>query len=257
MGPLLLGLLVLGLGYLAIRVFTATDPKVLMKALRYSGAIVLGFAALGALAMERFGIGMLLGSMAYGLFAGGRILPIRWPYGGGRMPGGDNGGGSPRSDGVSRVRTEWVELELNHNNGEMAGTILNGEHAGKALNDLPRTVLAAFYADAASADTQTARLLEAYLDRRFGPEWRTAAGQGKHRNGDGAGAGRSGQREQNGRQSGMSRTEALRVLGLQEGAGPDAIRAAHRRLMQQYHPDRGGSDYLAAKINEAKDVLAG
>ncbi len=53
----------------------------------------------------------------------------------------------------------------------------------------------------------------------------------------------------------MSRAEALRVLGLQEGASEDDIRAAHRKLILQNHPDKGGSDYLASKINEAKDTL--
>lgn len=73
--------------------------------------------------------------------------------------------------------------------------------------------------------------------------------------GDGA-AGPSGGRAP--RASGkMSRAEALKVLGLGEGATEDDIRAAHRRLILQTHPDRGGSDYLAAKINEAKDVLLG
>src|SRR5665213_1671950 len=55
----------------------------------------------------------------------------------------------------------------------------------------------------------------------------------------------------------MSRAEALKVLGLDEGASEDDIRAAHRRLILQNHPDKGGSDYLASKINEAKDVLLG
>jgi len=53
----------------------------------------------------------------------------------------------------------------------------------------------------------------------------------------------------------MSRAEALKVLGLEEGATEEQIRAAHRRLILQIHPDKGGTSYLAAKINEAKDVL--
>jgi DnaJ family protein C protein 19 len=58
-------------------------------------------------------------------------------------------------------------------------------------------------------------------------------------------------------QPAMSRDEALKVLGLGTDAGEDDIRAAHRRLMLQNHPDKGGSDYLASKVNEAKDVLLG
>ena len=55
----------------------------------------------------------------------------------------------------------------------------------------------------------------------------------------------------------MSREEACQVLGLQPGAGIDEIRAAHRRLIARLHPDQGGGDYLARKINEARDVLLG
>ena len=56
---------------------------------------------------------------------------------------------------------------------------------------------------------------------------------------------------------GMSRAEALAILGLAEGASRDDIKSAHHRLMDQLHPDHGGSDYLAAKINRARDVLLG
>lgn len=57
--------------------------------------------------------------------------------------------------------------------------------------------------------------------------------------------------------SGMSREDAYAVLGLAPGASETAIREAHRRLMAKVHPDRGGSDYLAAQINRARDVLLG
>jgi DnaJ-domain-containing protein 1 len=92
------------------------------------------------------------------------------------------------------------------------------------------------------ADAETARLLEAYMDRTLGADWRADA-ERQHS------AAHSG--------SAMSREEALKILGLQTGATEDQIRSARRRLMMQNHPDRGGSDYIGAKINEAKDVLLG
>lgn len=56
---------------------------------------------------------------------------------------------------------------------------------------------------------------------------------------------------------GMSREEALSVLGLSDTADDEAVQSAHRRMISKAHPDRGGSDYLAAKVNEARDVLLG
>jgi len=55
----------------------------------------------------------------------------------------------------------------------------------------------------------------------------------------------------------MTRAEALKILGLQDGAGEEEIKASHRRLIAHLHPDVGGSDYLAQQINLAKDVLLG
>jgi curved DNA-binding protein CbpA len=55
----------------------------------------------------------------------------------------------------------------------------------------------------------------------------------------------------------MGRAEALSVLGLAEGASEAEIRAVHRRLMRSAHPDHGGSDWIAARLNEARDVLLG
>ena len=138
---------------------------------------------------------------------------------------------------TTRVRTPWLEMELDHDTGEMRGTVLQGVHAGRALDELDRAGLLALYREA--QDGETARLLEAYLDRRLGAEWRADAGSAPRGRADTA----------------MTREEALKVLGLAEGASEEDIRAAHRRLMMQIHPDKGGSDYLAAKINEAKDVL--
>jgi len=69
--------------------------------------------------------------------------------------------------------------------------------------------------------------------------------------------GAQGPRQSRGAPSGMSREDAYAVLDLAPGASETMIREAHRRLMAKLHPDRGGSDYLAAQINQARDVLLG
>lgn len=72
------------------------------------------------------------------------------------------------------------------------------------------------------------------------------------------GAGQTGDsRARSGNAGGMSREEAFDALGLREGASDEQVRAAYRKLMAQCHPDKGGNDYLAAKLNEAKRVLLG
>jgi DnaJ-domain-containing protein 1 len=95
-------------------------------------------------------------------------------------------------------------------------------------------------------DPDGARLLETYLDRRF-PGWRAAA----EADPDGAGNVGSGTYGN----GAMSEDQAYKVLGLQKGAEREAIVHAHRALMQKLHPDHGGSTDLAARVNEAQDVL--
>jgi DnaJ-domain-containing protein 1 len=91
-------------------------------------------------------------------------------------------------------------------------------------------------------------VLEAFLDRQFGPDWReeAAAGPGSGDRSSGSQAGGTGR---------MTVEEAYSMLGLQPGADAESIKQAHRRLMMKLHPDHGGSDYIAAKLNEAKDLL--
>lgn len=237
MAPVLLGALVLIMILVLVRAFAFADPKALIKGLRYSGAAACGgFAALFA-ATGRLVPAMFLGSMAWGLITRGHAWPGAW-----RFSGRPSARSKPNEGESTRVRTPWVEMELDHDTGAMHGTVLKGAYSGKALDELMRDALLTLYREAGSADTETARLLEAYLDRTLGGEWRVDA-ERKHS------AAYS--------DSKMSREEALKILGLQEGAIESEIRSAHRRLMMQNHPDRGGSDYLAAKINEAKDVLIG
>jgi DnaJ-domain-containing protein 1 len=86
------------------------------------------------------------------------------------------------------------------------------------------------------------RLLEAYFDRRF-PRWREDAHADAHP--------RSAQPQT----GAMTEEEAYQILGLQPGASADEVRRAHRALMKKLHPDQGGSTYLAARVNQAKEIL--
>ena len=147
----------------------------------------------------------------------------------------------------SGVRTDTLEMVLDHDSGRMEGRCLKGRYAGRELASLHEAELLRLLDEIAGADSQGAALLEAYLDRRS-KGWR------EHRS---AGTSKEKAREPRDRTGSMSREEAYDVLDLKPGASEDAIRAAHRRLMMKLHPDRGGSTYLACRINEAKDVLLG
>ncbi len=236
------------------QLFSGADPRALVKGLRYTGAGLLGVAALALITVERDGLAFLAGSMAWGLFTGGRVLPFGWGHGiRHRTQHGPAPGGGSSTSQASRVRTAWLELELDHDTGAMRGTVLEGRHKGRPIERMPQSALVELYRETAHADPESGRLLETYLDRRFGPGWRTASQESGERASQGNGRDRGRARPD----GGMTAAEAYAVLGLAAGAGKEAIRAAHRKLMLQNHPDRGGSSYLAAKINEAKDVLLG
>ena len=155
--------------------------------------------------------------------------------------GGGPGGGT-QSGNTSTVQSAYLRMHLHHDTGELSGEILQGAQQGRQLRDLDLASLANLYQTYTQKDPESARLLAAYIERVHGDRWREAE-QGHH-------AGRAGK-------SGLDQAEALEILGLEPGATRKDIIAAHRRLMQKVHPDRGGSDYLAAKINQAKDLLLG
>lgn len=148
------------------------------------------------------------------------------------------------SGGASQVESRFLRMRLDHDSGSLDGQVLEGRHAGAHLSELPLAALLELLRAWRLEDEDSAQLLESYLERAHGADWRAgfAADSGQERHGAGAGGP-------------MSAEEAWRILGLEPGAERDAIIAAHRRLMQKLHPDRGGSDYLAARINQAKDRL--
>ena len=145
----------------------------------------------------------------------------------------------------SGVRTEALEMVLEHDSGQMEGTCLKGRFAGKPLSSLGRHELLQLLEELRGTDAKGALLMEAYLDRRA-PGWRDL------RSGP---SDREEPRQSRGRRGGMTTNDAYEVLGLKPDAKEAEIRAAHRRLMMRFHPDQGGSTYIAARINEAKEIL--
>lgn len=159
------------------------------------------------------------------------------------------GRGTP-SGRVSRVETRFVRMSLNHDTGEIDGQVIDGRFKGARLTELSIEQLIDLLRECRVADEESAQLVQAFLDSVHGEAWHAQAGDA----GPGS-AGAQGSRPSSG--GAMSHEEAYEILGLAPGAGKDEIVAAHRRLMQKLHPDRGGSGYLAAKINQAKDLLLG
>jgi hypothetical protein len=227
--PIIVGILVV------LRSFTQASPAVIARLLK-------GWAGFMALALG--GLMLVRGVLGPGLALGGLGL---WLLG---LRGGSFGGFRSAgwgATGVSRVRSAMIEMELDRASGAVRGVVLAGPDEGKQLDQLTRPQLLGLYRLCLTDDPEGARLLEAYLDRRF-PGWR-GAGQGdpNARSGDaGAKARRPGS---------ISEDEAYEILGLKKGAPVSEIARAHRDLMKKLHPDHGGTTDLAARVNEAKDVL--
>ncbi len=158
-------------------------------------------------------------------------------------------GAGPGAGQASAIRTRYLDMTLDHASGRMDGTVREGPFAGRLLSELQLSQLLRMLELYQDSDAQSAAVLTAYLDREHGEDWRDAVAAGA-----GSGAG-NGPRNGTDIAHGMSKDDAWAILGLSPGADADAIRAAHRRLMQKLHPDRGGSDYLAAQINAAKALL--
>lgn len=214
------------------RAFIATDPRSLVRYARYLiGGLMIAFGGILVLA-RRWELGVPLIAGGVSALTLGRIGPL------------DLGGGRKSSGSTSRVRSAFLDMQLDHDSGSLTGRVLGGAYAGRSLDDLDEEALQKLYREVAM-DQESLSLLEAYLDRRF-PGWREDV------EGDPASGPRSAPDA-----GPMTDEEAYQVLGLAAGAGEPEIRAAHRNLMKRFHPDQGGSTFLASKINEAKDRLLG
>lgn len=239
-GYFLLGIaLVAGFAMLA-RVFVSADPRMLATAVRYGG-IALAVVTVVLLTLTgRMGTAMMLGALAFPLLTRWRTLrdALR-----------PSSYGSAGAGQTSQVETLYLRMTLHHDTGAMTGEVLHGSWRGRTLESLTLAQLRALLDDCRRDDPQSASVLEAWLDRAH-PGWQAAedesAGGSNNSDSKGGGGGGGGS---------MTRDKAYDILGLSPGATPEQVKDAHRRLMMKVHPDHGGSTYLAAKINQAKDLL--
>lgn len=230
MQNLILALVIVLGGWWLLRKLGSTQPAKIRALMRMAagGAMV---ALAGFLALRgAMNVALPLFLLGLGFLGQPAMFPNGYPW-------------SQKTPGQrSRVATGMLAMELDHDTGRMAGEVIAGPLKGRQLSALSEAELRSLHRLCGNAADQSRALLEAWLDRSK-PEWRREWGQAASGGAAQAGGGA------------MSREEAFAVLGLKPGASSTDIHAAHRRLMKEFHPDKGGSDYLAAKINQAKDVL--
>jgi hypothetical protein len=221
MPAFLLGVVALLLLLWAASAFIDADPKQVARLLRWIGGGTALLLAAFLLFRGEIAVAVPIGALGLGLLGWVSFWPTRF------------GARTQRTTGqASRVRTAFLEMELDDDTGRMDGRVLAGGYQGASLDALDRATLMKLLRE---IDADSRDLLAAYLDRRE-PGWREYAQRD-------AGAGK------------MTEEEAYQILGLQPGASMEEISRAHRSLIKKLYPDQEGTTYLAARINEAKDVL--
>ncbi len=225
---LLIGAAIVALLYYGLKAFGRADAKMLARLARSVGGTVTLVLA-GFLGM-RGHIETAIPLGVFGLSLIGWNIRSKMPWD--RL--------KTTKGRTSSVRTATLDMQLDHDSGRLTGTVTSGRYAGHSLDGLDVAVIAGL---ALELDRESRQLLEAYLDRRA-PGWR----ENRQRDPGGRSADTS-------RRGAMTEEEAYQILGLAPGTRADDIRKAHRTLMKKLHPDQGGSNYLAARVNEAKDVL--
>lgn len=236
---LLLGILAVGAGLYFLRWYGNAKTEEVKKTLRW-GAIIVGLLLVVLLAVTgRLGVAMafLAGLFGWAWRAFNMIQMGRQMSGAFKGFARTMGGGAKAN--TSQVQSAFLSMTLDHDTGHLEGQVVQGRFVGRALSGLAFEDLMTL-AGEVQADAESAALLESFLDRAH-PDWRER--------------GPTSAKPSAPTSMMMSEEEALQILGLQKGASTDEIKSAYRRLMALAHPDKGGTDYLAAKINAAKDFL--
>lgn len=206
------------------------DPKSIIRGFRIAAAILLGALATLFVFTGRFAFAPPLAILAIFLLSRKPLFPKL----------------TPSSGQKSEVKTDWLHAILDHDSGKMDALIIQGQFEGKKLSDLELPEFRILLEELEN-DSQSSSIVQTFMNREFG----------NHENDteyDHDRASSSDKSTEN-KVNGMSMAEALEILELEPGANQEEIRAAHKRLMKKYHPDHGGSSYMAAKLNQAKDLL--
>jgi len=246
-------LVVLGLGYI---MYLSYGKKLLAEGRKGHikiAVIVIGLVILLAVATGRANVLLApLGAAMALITRFGRFAPTLFRYfpqlrnifGNFAQPmsGAANSGAGSANRGRSRVQTNTLVMLFDHATGDMNGTVKRGQFEGYQLSDLSVGELRNLHQYCSSADPEAMRLLNVYLARYHSQHF------------GGAGAGGAGDAATD-TSSAMDDKEAYDILGLAPGATREQISQAHRSLIGKMHPDKGGSTYLATKINAARDQL--
>jgi hypothetical protein len=231
-GAALVGALVL------YQILFKADLRKVVRSMRWivGGAVALLTALL--LFRGQVGIASITAYLAFMILRFGRVGP--WSFESTTLG----------EDNESTVRSRFITMTLDHDTGEVAGKVIAGAFKGADLGELGEAETRQLLGEVAS-DPDSLALLETWLDKnRAG--WREYFAGEEPFGASDAGAGAAG---------GAAAAqvdpdqEAYEILGLRPGATAEEIRDAHRKLMMAVHPDQGGSNYLAARINAAKDRL--
>ena len=236
--PALIFILALIIGiYFIAKWWVQADPKQLILALRWAGILLAAILAIAIFLSGRW-------HWLPGLF----FFLLPWFLRARTFQTMRKNARGPTAGQSSHISTKYLNMTLDHDSGEMTGQIVNGMFSGKNVSDLDLPKLIDFWRECAEDDEQSRVVLENYLDRDF-PNWRELAGIGprheqSYTSSDSPWAGAS-----------MSLSEAREILNINDNASESDIEKAYRKAMKRAHPDQGGSDWMAAKVNQAKDIL--
>jgi len=226
--------------WLVMRWFVRTPPKQVLATAKRVGLIMAGLVLVLLVVTGRLNVLIAAGAAVLPFLKKGfvllRYLPMLQGLFGGAAKAANLGG---RGNPFSTLETRFLRVSLDIATGNLDGEVLEGAFEGQFLSKMTLDDLLSLLKEC-TVEPRSAALLAAYLDRHHGG-WRAQTSSGGPR--------------QPAPDSGMSASEACDILGIEPGASEEQITQAHRRLIHKLHPDRGGSTYLATKINQAKDCL--